>query len=278
MAKNIRLPLFILVVAIAALLSSYDAEAISVEITQPPEGAEFDEGQTVAITATISNPSNYEITRIDFHATNTVTQSTLLINSVDNPTGSTVTTSWTNVPAGSYDLTATVTYEGDEEEASITLNMDAGWNMVSMNIVPDEPNMEAIFAPIIGDVVIISNRYGDLFWPAIDGENQIGDWDYRRAYHVYLSNPASLTITGTPIPQQGMDVPLPQGWNTLAYLRQSPQDAETILAGIMDDLVIISDTKGGIFWPAIDGENQIGDMEPKQGYIIYTSSSTTLNY
>ena len=71
---------------------------------------------------------------------------------------------------------------------------------IALNVIPDYPLMEAVFADIVDDVIIVKNGQGQVFWPAF-GINQIGDWIITDGYKVKMSSARDLVISGGTIAQ-----------------------------------------------------------------------------
>ncbi|MCO5252173.1 MAG: fibrobacter succinogenes major paralogous domain-containing protein [Candidatus Kapabacteria bacterium] len=161
-------------------------------------------------------------------------------------------------------------------EHNITLNL--GWNLISTYVEPEFAALENVFSAIEGSTVIVKNNSGQIYYPEFD-INDIGNWDVKQGYQVYMSSAETLTISGEKVVPETTEITLTTGWNMLAYLRDNAMDIEIALASLVadDKLVIAKDNMGNVFYPAFD-INMIGDMLPGQGYQIYLISGATLTY
>ena len=70
---------------------------------------------------------------------------------------------------------------------------------------------------------------------------------------------------------------LPEGWSYLGYLLSQNEDPSVILESIDDDLVLIKNALGNIYFPEYD-INTMGDMIPGQGYQIRMISEREFTY
>ena len=148
--------------------------------------------------------------------------------------------------------------------------------MVSFYVQPENSDIEVIMADIVDDVRIVKNSNGDAYWPE-KGINQIINWKIEEGYQVQMHNPATLTIRGTLIDPASTRINLAKGWSMVGYLRNSPLPAEEALSSIMGDLRVLKDNDGNVFWPE-HGINEIGSLQPGQGYKIYMNRPGTLIY
>lgn len=72
------------------------------------------------------------------------------------------------------------------------------------------------------------------------------------------------------------NIALTAGWNTISsYIEPTTPDLETLLAGIIPQMVIMKNGRGQVFWPAL-GINQIGNWNPPDGYQIFMQSPVPL--
>jgi hypothetical protein len=72
-------------------------------------------------------------------------------------------------------------------------------------------------------------------------------------------------------------ISLAAGWSIISYLRDTSAAIGTALSTINDTLLLAKDNAGRVYWPAY-GINQIGNMQPGQGYQVYLIAPDTLTY
>ena len=70
---------------------------------------------------------------------------------------------------------------------------------------------------------------------------------------------------------------LSDGWNLLGYLHEYPFEVEYMLSSIVDDLIIIKDNVGNVFWPEFN-LNSMQQIQPDKGYLIKLQHSSNLSY
>ncbi len=155
------------------------------------------------------------------------------------------------------------------------ISLNSGWNLISSNINPTNPDLESIFDGM-EELVIVKNAGGQTFNPN-QGINQIGNWNFASAYIVYVNSPATLQIIGTAINPSEAEINLVAGWNLIAYLKDSPLSIETALASINSSIRLVKNNVGEMYYPFF-GINAIGNMLPGQGYWIYMNENAVLVY
>ena len=159
---------------------------------------------------------------------------------------------------------------------TLDINLTQGWNMISSNVIPSNPSIVAIFAPIASNVKIVKSGIGQMYIPQF-GINTIGNWNINNGYLVNMTAPATLTIMGAKAVPQVTPINLTQGWNLVSYLRDSPMPIENALVSITSNLVIAKNLTGGLYIPSLN-LNTIGDMNPGMGYWLYLSAPSVLLY
>lgn len=159
-----------------------------------------------------------------------------------------------------------------------SITLVSGWNMISTFFEPLNPALEDVFSPIVGSTIIVKNNAGQIYYPEFE-INDIGDWDIRQGYQVYMTQNSTLSMEGNKIVPEITEITLIAGWNMIAYLRDNPLDIEIALATLVDtdNLVIAKDNFGNVFYPAFE-INMIGDMMPGQGYQLYLLNDDELTY
>jgi photosystem II stability/assembly factor-like uncharacterized protein len=172
-----------------------------------------------------------------------------------------------------YAANSVGTSYGDEisfSTPSIVIQLNQGWNMISSNVVPKEPNaMASIFSNVLENVVIVKDNTGKAFIPTYDIDD-IGSWDVTQGYQIYMASKSTLNIFGEIVDPKFTPIILSQGWNMIAYLGDSPLDCETAFESLNDDnnLIIVKDNEGHTYIPSY-GINDIGNLVPGNGYQIY---------
>ncbi len=192
----------------------------------------------------------------------------------------------TGSDAGQYILASTI----GSATASIvslqreqTLNLIAGWNIISLGIQPNESmKLIDVLQPLIdaGTLLkvmdergrIIENFGGDSWY---DG---IGDLMFTEGYQVKVSENTSLVVKGIPV-DLPIEIDLIPGWNLVSFPSLNEQDAMDILQGLIDGgyLLKVMDEIGG----SVDNlfgtwYNFIGNFKPGKGYYVKVSEACTL--
>lgn len=157
----------------------------------------------------------------------------------------------------------------------LTLQFNQGWNMVSINVSPDEANMDSIMTPIKNKINIVKNGAGDSYIPAFN-INDIGEMDVLHGYQASLTEMTFLTIIGTPVDPSTL-IPLQKGWNLIAYLPNAPLEPEIAFASIQDKLVIAKNGSGQSFIPKFS-INDLGQLLSGQAYQLNVTEPVTLIY
>jgi len=158
-----------------------------------------------------------------------------------------------------------------------TLSLQEGWNLVSTSVAPTHPMMDQIFEALQSDLVVVKDETGRMYSPPYD-LTALARWNAKEAYQVYLRSARSLSIKGTPL-RTDAPIPLEQGWNFVPYLPSGSLPVEEAFAALGDRLVIVKDPTGAPYIPDPDFEvNEIGRVEPGEGYKVYVERADTLRY
>ncbi|MBT7142429.1 MAG: T9SS type A sorting domain-containing protein, partial [Bacteroidetes bacterium] len=160
--------------------------------------------------------------------------------------------------------------------SSQDINLMNSWSLISTFIVPTSPNVSDVFSVILSELIIVKDEAGAVYWPLFS-INAIGDMIIGEAYMVKVENQIVLTIYGTIVNPQNHPIYLHAAWNLVGYLRQSSASIENLLLEIENNIIIVKNGLGDVYWP-IFGINAIGDMQPGSGYNIKMSNADTLVY
>ena len=156
------------------------------------------------------------------------------------------------------------------------LELIEGWNLISTYIIPDYPSIGDVFAPVVGDLYLAKDEVGNVYWPEWN-LNNIGDHIVGKAYKVKMTADATLEVRGAAANPSDHPLLLNEGWSYLGYLRKQAADAAAVLESIEEDVLLIKDGIGNIYWPEYD-VNTMGNMEPGQGYQIRMTAERTFTF
>ena len=154
--------------------------------------------------------------------------------------------------------------------------LDAGWNMISSYVAPNEPDMLDVVSNIASDVLLVKNSLGDAAIPSLE-INAIGDWMVEEGYKLKAADATTLVIGCEQVDPTTTPISVPSGWSIIAYLRTSDMDVATALSTIAGDILLVKDVYGNSYIPSLN-INTIGDMTPGQGYKVKMANAVTLTY
>ncbi|NLC13882.1 MAG: hypothetical protein GX768_07555, partial [Chloroflexi bacterium] len=201
--------------------------------------------------------------------------------------------------AGSYAIVATVNdsnYLGSAEGTLVisglshSIELVEGWNLVSFNLIPNDPDIEVVLADILDDVtlvyawdasVVTSNwlRYD----PTVGFGNTLTNLDEAMGFWIFMNEAATLTLTGT-VPTSTA-IQLYSGWNLIGYPSQTAAGlpaALAELAGNYDLIVAYHAADLADPWKLFDPEapvfaNDLESLQPGWGYWLNVVADDTLN-
>lgn len=159
---------------------------------------------------------------------------------------------------------------------SQSINIPGGWSIISTYIIPNDSNLIEVFNEITSNIIIVKDELGSVYWPQFS-LNAIGSLIIGEGYQVKTTQATNLTVQGVPVQPEATSILLNAGWNILGYLRQSSANIELMLSPIVNDITIVKNSIGNIYWP-IWSVNNIGTMQAGEGYQIKMSNSTILTY
>jgi hypothetical protein len=107
--------------------------------------------------------------------------------------------------------------------------------------------------------------------------NTIGDFLLGEGYIIKMNTFNILEISGIAAFPQWSPLALNQDWSIIGYLRQNSGAIGSMLAGITSNLYVVKNGSGLVYWPMY-GINNIGNMNPGEGYQIKMLAADTLLY
>ena len=174
----------------------------------------------------------------------------------------------------------------------LTVNLEEGWTMMSINVNPPEEYWEDERGPDVilmteqmrideenHRMIIIKDGWGRFYLPDWDFIN-IPYWDLSYGYMIKMNEGFDAVWSGSPIPYDS-DIPLEEGWNMVAYFPTYELDADApeyyVLSNIIDHVIIAKDGNGDFMLPAWEFSN-MPPWRETQGYMIKTDEEVVLNY
>ena len=157
-----------------------------------------------------------------------------------------------------------------------TIGLLNGWNMVSTYLQPQERDIADVMGPIADNMLLTKAEGGEVYWPAFN-INLINDVVDGKAYKVRMNADIDLEVNGTIIKPELLSIDLPEAWSYLGYPRTEAANIENALVSIEDDILIVKNQAGDVYWPEF-GINNIGNMEPGVGYQISMQNNTSLSF
>ena len=175
----------------------------------------------------------------------------------------------------------------------LTVPLTEGWNMISINIIPQDenlwvreegPDVARMLEQLRIDeeqhhVQLFKDGNGRFYAPAF-GFSNIPYWNLVEGYQVNVDEAVEAVWIGEQIPADA-DVPIFLNWNIVAYLPSYDLDASApdfyVLSPIIDNVEIAKDAAGRFLSPRFNFSN----MQPwreTQGYQIKVSEDVVLNY
>ena len=140
----------------------------------------------------------------------------------------------------------------------------------------EDPSMENIFSQMFSDIHLVKDEDGLTYIPSL-GINLIGNWEVTKGYKIKASDNIVLTTTGTIMDAGSTPISLLSGWSTISFLPTHSLPIGTALSSIVSDIILVKNGNGDTWIPS-QGINNVGMMEPGQGYQIKMQASTTLIY
>ena len=192
---------------------------------------------------------------------------------------------WTNL--GIYDIS-----EATGGMRQLTVSLELGWNMISINITPPEEMWEREEGPDVvlmmeqlridednHHIILMKDGLGWFYNPEHDFNN-IPFWDLTEGYQVKVDEDVDAVWSGEPIPADA-DMPIEEDWNIVSYFPTYELDASApdfyVLSPIIDHVLIAKDGDGHFMVPAFEYSG-MPPWREGQGYQVKVDADVVLNY
>jgi hypothetical protein len=163
------------------------------------------------------------------------------------------------------------------QATTTTINLQEGWNLISVPLQPAENSIGSVLSNINGRYLAVYAFSGDQYQAFIPGEsgNTLSSIDAGRGYWLYATQGASLTIEGS---TPSRTVELREGWNLVGFNSTSSQTSSSALSSISGRYLAVYgyNTSSNSYQTYIPGEaSDLERFEPGHGYWIYATQSIT---
>jgi hypothetical protein len=162
---------------------------------------------------------------------------------------------------------------------------NSGWNIFSVILVPDVPDLKILFRSLIddGSLIKVQDEVGNSLedYGVFGGwTNNIGEIRGTEGYKIKVTQDCGLLLPGTPL-LMPFKIPLNAGWNIIGYPDSAEMDGKSVIQQLIDrgTLMKVQDETGnaiedmGVFGGWV---NNIGNFKPGEGYKIKVSANDTL--
>ncbi|SVB35913.1 uncharacterized protein METZ01_LOCUS188767, partial [marine metagenome] len=169
-----------------------------------------------------------------------------------------------------------------QHEVDLSIDLIAGWNWISFNVDPVDASLASVLAEVGDAATFIQSQssgtatnYGAYGW-----YGGLTTLDPAQMYLLEMSEPATLTITGTPVDVASSPIDLIAGWNWIGYLPQNAGDVATAFASVGDLATFVQSQSSGTAnnYGEYGWYGALTSLEPGAGYLLAMSAEGTLIY
>ena len=153
------------------------------------------------------------------------------------------------------------------------IELDQGWNMISANYTPVNPDMQQVLLPVMDQTIIAKDGFGRFSWIP-RGFWGLDAWVDGNGYQIKVDELAVLLVFGTSIDPE-RPIPLGARWSLVAYYPDTELDAITAFANVVDDLNMAKNGDGQFYLPEF-GFNNMRHLAPGEGFKVHMSDDVNL--
>jgi len=188
---------------------------------------------------------------------------------------------------GSQTITFTSTDDTEGEELSDsddvtfsryiehTYDLNAGWDWRAFSIIPFDETSASSFFSEISDNLVITKSQDEFYLPSQEGESFV--MDNGSGYMMQMENSATLSVTGGKRIDPIEPVVLNEGWSWVGYYGTGTNDAMVAFNDVSQHLTVVKSHGGVLLYDSPFGDiNTIGTVEVDDGYLVNTTSDTSL--
>ncbi|NQT35588.1 carboxypeptidase regulatory-like domain-containing protein, partial [bacterium] len=175
-------------------------------------------------------------------------------------------------------IPVTLRVEEGEVRTFRELDLNIGWNTVSVNLLPDDhENIRVVMSALVEEdlLIMMKNGAGEFYIPEYDFSN-IRGWFAPQGYQLKMRDNVVFRLDGISVLQDA-EITLSEGWQLISYFPHSQIEATIALSGIEEHLIIAKDGHGNFYIPDWDFSN-MGEMCEGQGYYVNVDAGVVLIY
>lgn len=160
-----------------------------------------------------------------------------------------------------------------------TINLKAGWNWISLNVVADDMTLGSLFKKIADDVVAIKDQEYFSLYNTVSGEwdggiDEDDDLLNTTMYAVKMKADRQLRLVGTHVDNSSTPITVKTGWNWIGYYGRQVASVADAMAGISPvSGDILKGQNGVTYYDGFEWAGSLIMMEPGVGYIMNSVST-----
>ncbi len=171
---------------------------------------------------------------------------------------------------------------------SYNITLAAGWNLVSLPLIPDNTDIDAVisaanldsgnFANIVMVYTFNTTAESWMWWNGSPAST-LNTMEDGRGYWFYTTAADTLTVHGTEAGHPGADYPVLTGWDMIGFTSTSDMAPESYLASVVGKYTMpyCWDNGGWLWWTNGNPASTFTNMEPTYGYWLLMTADGTIS-
>ena len=160
-----------------------------------------------------------------------------------------------------------------------TLSLVEGWNWTSLAVMPDENNVQSVFANSEDFIDVVKSKTASAVRYDNAWEGKDFAMNTSEMYKVKALNAATMSLFGTKLNDEQRTVSVRQGWNWIAFNAMQPIDINDALAGASpQNGDLVKGKQGFAIFDGYEWNGSLATLMPGQGYMYRTTASGTRSF